>query len=38
MDLFGFGFENFDVVGVWWDLDGEFLIDVSGVFVIGETF
>jgi len=38
MDPLGFGFENFDAVGAWRDLDGEFPIDASGVLANGETF
>lgn len=38
MDLFGFVFENFDVIGCWWDCDEGDLIDVVGVLFLGEFF
>ena len=38
MDPIGFGFENFDAVGAWRDLDGEFPINSSGTLVSGKSF
>ena len=38
MDPIGFGFENFDGIGAWREMDGEFAIDASGQLVSGETF
>ena len=38
MDPIGFAFENFDAVGVWRDLDGNFPIDASGELPDGRRF
>ena len=38
MDPIGFGFENFDAVGVWRAKDGDFPIDPAGQLVSGESF
>lgn len=38
MDPIGFGFENFDTIGVWRAKDGEFAIDASGRLTSGESF
>lgn len=38
MDALGFGFENFDAIGVWRDKDGTHAIDSSGVLPSGEKF
>ncbi|MEW6161657.1 MAG: DUF1592 domain-containing protein, partial [Verrucomicrobiota bacterium] len=38
MDPIGFGFENFDAVGVWRELDGGAPIDPAGQLVSGERF
>jgi hypothetical protein len=38
MDPLGFGFENFDAVGRWRDLDGKDKVDSSGVLPGGQTF
>lgn len=38
MDALGFGFENFDAVGVWRDKDGQHEIDSSGELPSGEKF
>ena len=38
MDPLGFGFENYDAVGVWRDRDGSFAIDASGVLPDGKAF
>jgi len=38
MDTLGFGFENFDAVGAWRDLDGRFEIDPSGTLPDGSSF
>lgn len=38
MDALGFGFENFDAVGVWRDKDGQHAIDSSGELPTGEKF
>jgi len=38
MDALGFGFENFDAVGVWREKDGEHEIDSSGELPSGEKF
>ena len=38
MDPLGFGFENYDAVGAWRDLDGKFPIDASGVLPGGKAF
>lgn len=38
MDALGFGFENFDAVGVWREKDGKYPIDSSGELPTGEKF
>jgi hypothetical protein len=38
MDGLGFGFENFDAVGRWRDMDGNEPVDASGKLPTGETF
>jgi hypothetical protein len=38
MDPIGFGFENFDGIGLWRDKDGKFDIDPAGKLISGETF
>jgi hypothetical protein len=38
MDPLGFGLENFDAVGRWRDMDGNFAIDSSGQLPDGRTF
>ena len=38
MDALGFGFENFDAVGVWRDKDGKHPVDSSGELPSGEKF
>lgn len=38
MDALGFGFENFDAVGAWRDLDGRFEIDASGSLPGNQSF
>lgn len=38
MDPLGFGLENFDVLGRWRTVDGEFPIDASGRLPSGKTF
>jgi len=38
MDTIGFGFENFDGVGAWRELDGGFRIDASGTLPDGASF
>jgi hypothetical protein len=38
MDTLGFGFENFDAVGVWRDTDGKHPVDSSGELPSGEKF
>ena len=38
MDPLGFGFENFDAIGRWRQMDGEFPIDSSGTLPGGEKF
>ena len=38
MDPLGFGFENFDAIGRWRQVDGEFPIDSSGTLPGGEKF
>ena len=37
MDPLGFALENFDGIGAWRDLDGNFPIDPSGELPTGET-
>lgn len=38
MDPLGFGFENFDAIGLWREKDGQFPIDSTGQLVSGEKF
>lgn len=38
MDTLGFGFENFDGIGVWRSKDGRFTIDPAGVMPDGKKF
>ncbi len=38
MDTLGFGFENFNAIGVWRTKDGEHPIDASGKLPSGESF
>ena len=38
MDALGFGFENFDPVGVWRDKDGRFDIDPAGTLPGNQNF
>jgi hypothetical protein len=38
MDPIGFGFENFDAIGLYRELDGKFPVDASGKLTSGETF
>lgn len=38
MDPIGFGFENFDGVGVWREKDGDFKVDAGGKLLSGESF
>jgi len=38
MDPIGFGFENYDAIGVWREKDGTFAIDPAGQLVSGESF
>jgi len=38
MDPIGFGFENFDAIGVWRVKDGKFDVDPSGVLPDGKAF
>jgi len=38
MDPLGFGLENFDAVGAWRTMDGNFPIDASGTLPDGERF
>ena len=38
MDPIGFAFENFDAIGAWRDLDGNFPIDASGELPDGRQF
>jgi hypothetical protein len=38
MDPIGFAFENFDAIGKWRDLDGNFPVDSSGELPDGRTF
>ena len=35
MDPLGFGFENYDAIGAWRELDGKFPIDPSGKLPAG---
>jgi hypothetical protein len=38
MDVLGFGLENYDAVGKWRTMDGNFPIDVSGTLPNGKSF
>jgi hypothetical protein len=38
MDVLGFGLENYDAVGKWRTLDGNFPIDSSGTLPSGKSF
>ena len=38
MDPLGFGLENYDAIGRWRDVDGDFPIDASGQLTSGRTF
>jgi hypothetical protein len=38
MDPLGFGLENYDAIGRWRDMDGEFPIDASGTLPDGQRF
>ena len=38
MDPIGFGFENYDGVGKWRDMDGEYPVDAAGKLLTGEDF
>jgi hypothetical protein len=38
MDPIGFGLENFDGIGAWRGMDGQFSIESGGKLVSGETF
>jgi len=38
MDPIGFGLENFDIIGVWREKDGNFPIESAGQLVTGEKF
>jgi hypothetical protein len=38
MDPIGFGFENYDGVGKWRDMDGEYPVDAAGKLLSGEDF
>jgi hypothetical protein len=38
MDPLGFGLENYDAIGRWRTIDGNFPIDASGVLPGGKTF
>ncbi|MBI3210103.1 MAG: DUF1592 domain-containing protein [Candidatus Solibacter usitatus] len=38
MDVLGFGLENYDATGKWRTKDGNFPLDVSGVFPGGKSF
>ncbi len=38
MDPIGFGFENFDAIGVWREKDGEYPVDPSGELPDGQKF
>ena len=37
MDPIGFGFENFNAIGAWRDIEGDLPIDPSGQLVTGES-
>jgi hypothetical protein len=38
MDPLGFGLENYDAIGRWRDMDGEFPVDASGTLPSGQRF
>jgi hypothetical protein len=38
MDPLGFGLENYDAIGRWRDLDGQFPVDASGTLPDGQRF
>jgi hypothetical protein len=38
MDALGFGFENFNAVGIWREKDGQHAVDPSGVLPSGDKF
>ena len=38
MDPLGFGLENYDAIGRWRDMDGEFPVDASGTLPDGQRF
>jgi mono/diheme cytochrome c family protein len=38
MDPLGFGFENYDAVGAWRDVEGPYKVDASGELPSGQTF
>ncbi len=38
MDAIGFGLENFDAIGQWRTMDGEFPVDAGGELPTGEAF
>ena len=38
MDPLGFGLENYDAIGRWRDMDGEFAVDASGTLPNGQKF
>jgi hypothetical protein len=38
MDPLGFGLENYDAIGRWRDMDGEFDVDASGTLPDGQRF
>jgi len=38
MDPLGFGLENYDAIGRWRDVDGEFPVDASGTLPSGQRF
>ncbi len=38
MDALGFGLENYDAIGRWRTMDGNFPVDASGAFPNGKTF
>jgi len=38
MDPIGFGFENFDGIGAWREMDGKFPVEADGKLVSGQSF
>ncbi len=38
MDVLGFGLENYDAIGEWRTMDGNFPVDSSGTFPNGKSF